>query len=81
LIVKVILAIFMRASAQPSKNPHGGKMGAGMETQTVAISLRERVVTSAIVPERRNWHRSHFGSRYKLGCCGHASLLLAGWRH
>ena len=21
-------------------------------------------------------HRSHFGSRYKLGCCGHAGLLL-----
>ena len=20
-------------------------------------------------------HRSHFGSRYKLGCCGHASLF------
>ena len=20
-------------------------------------------------------HRSHFGSRYKLGCCGHAGLL------
>ena len=23
-------------------------------------------------------HRSHFGSRYKLGCCGHASLLGRG---
>ena len=22
-------------------------------------------------------YRSHFGSRYKLGCCGHASLLAA----
>ena len=22
-------------------------------------------------------HRSHFGSRYKSGCCGHASLLSA----
>ena len=22
-------------------------------------------------------HRSHFGSRYKLGCCGHAGLLCA----
>ena len=22
-----------------------------------------------------NGHRSHFGSRYKLGCCGHASLF------
>ena len=22
-------------------------------------------------------HRSHFGSRYKLGCCGHASLFLS----
>ena len=21
-------------------------------------------------------HRSHFGSRYKLGCCGHAGLFL-----
>ena len=23
-----------------------------------------------------SWHRSHFGSRYTLGCCGHASLFL-----
>ena len=23
-----------------------------------------------------NVYRSHFGSRYTLGCCGHASLLL-----
>ena len=23
------------------------------------------------------WHRSHFGSRYKLGCCGHAGLFHA----
>ena len=23
-------------------------------------------------------HRSHFGSRYKLGCCGHASLFVPG---
>ena len=22
-----------------------------------------------------NSHRSHFGSRYKLGCCGHAGLF------
>ena len=21
-------------------------------------------------------HRSHFGSRYKLGCCGHAGLFV-----
>ena len=25
-----------------------------------------------------SWHRSHFGSRYTLGCCGHASLFCAG---
>ena len=24
-------------------------------------------------------HRSHFGSRYKLGCCGHASLFGLGF--
>ena len=24
-------------------------------------------------------HRSHFGSRYKTGCCGHASLLDTSW--
>ena len=24
-----------------------------------------------------NWYRSHFGSRYKLGCCGHAGLFAA----
>ena len=23
------------------------------------------------------FHRSHFGSRYKLGCCGHAGLFAA----
>ena len=23
-------------------------------------------------------HRSHFGSRYKLGCCGHAGLFCRG---
>ena len=25
-------------------------------------------------------HRSHFGSRYKLGCCGHAGLFVNGSR-
>ena len=24
-------------------------------------------------------HRSHFGSRYKLGCCGHAGLFGHGF--
>ena len=24
-------------------------------------------------------HRSHFGSRYKTGCCGHAGLLHTSW--
>ena len=24
-------------------------------------------------------HRSHFGSRYKLGCCGHAGLFYVRW--
>ena len=33
--------------------------------------------TSPDLSEPSNWHRSHFGSRYKLGCCGHASLLAA----
>ena len=33
--------------------------------------------TSQDLSEPSNWHRSHFGSRYKLGCCGHASLLAA----
>ena len=35
------------------------------------------VKTSQDLSEPSNWHRSHFGSRYKLGCCGHASLLAA----
>ena len=26
----------------------------------------------------RNLHRSHFGSRYTLGCCGHAGLSVWG---
>ena len=26
-------------------------------------------------------HRSHFGSRYKLGCCGHAGLFYVRWCH
>ena len=38
-----------------------------------------------IMPEVMEWapksgcncHRSHFGSRYKLGCCGHAGLFAA----
>ena len=25
-------------------------------------------------------HRSHFGSRYKLGCCGHAGLFERGFK-
>ena len=24
----------------------------------------------------KNLYRSHFGSRYKLGCCGHAGLMI-----
>ena len=33
----------------------------------------------------KDMHRSHFGSRYKSGCCGHAGLrfntgsILAAW--
>jgi hypothetical protein len=33
--------------------------------------------------DRNNIHRSHFGSRYKLGCCGHAGLFryrFDSWR-
>ena len=26
------------------------------------------------------WHRSHFGSRYKSGCCGHAGLISTAVR-
>ena len=26
--------------------------------------------------KQREHHRNHFGSRYKSGCCGHASLLF-----
>ena len=34
-----------------------------------AINQRGYIVTGILR------HRSHFGSRYKLGCCGHASLF------
>ena len=29
-------------------------------------------------PNDQREYRSHFGSRYKLGCCDHASLLVRG---
>ena len=37
-----------------------------------AINQRGYIVTGILR------HRSHFGSRYKLGCCGHASLFGGG---
>ena len=33
---------------------------------------------SAAVIRDSSSHRSHFGSRYKLGCCGHAGLFGRG---
>ena len=35
-------------------------------------------MTEREAPRSIDPHRSHFGSRYKSGCCGHASLFRAG---
>ena len=29
-----------------------------------------------VMCKQKQCHRSHFGSRYKLGCCGHAGLVI-----
>ena len=39
----------------------------------VAAAARSRLVGQTWF---YNCHRSHFGSRYKLGCCGHAGLFF-----
>ena len=37
---------------------------------------RSSVSVPRFAPRVLVMHRSHFGSRYKLGCCGHAGLFL-----
>ena len=41
-------------------------------TACIIMVAGPRVVGSALY-----MYRSHFGSRYKLGCCGHAGLFVA----
>ena len=51
------------------------------ETWRVAIALHGLDLSSLDASHARNdfeficEHRIHFGSRYKLGCCGHAGLF------
>ncbi len=42
------------------------------KAQAPAVVSRLSISLSTVV-----MHRSHFGSRYKLGCCGHAGLLFS----
>ena len=37
-----------------------------------------RFITRIVLLIGKSFHRSHFGSRYKLGCCGHAGLFVNG---
>ena len=39
------------------------------------IKATTQVVTTSRQKSRLDKHRSHFGSRYNLGCCGHAGLF------
>ena len=43
-------------------------------TQEKCFSALSRVIDY-------NYYRSHFGSRYKLGCCGHAGLFFIAARY
>ena len=65
----------------------GGMMGAGPKAcswgsgdeRWVQWSCDHWGVFAPVLKISPTWpnalHRSHFGSRYTLGCCGHASLL------
>ena len=47
--------------------------------ERVRISVQRGRLESWSDPSDHTWeYRSHFGSRYKLGCCGHASLFGRG---
>ena len=46
--------------------------------QQVQLQPPEVIVIFGCFSSWRNLHRSHFGSRYTLGCCGHAGLSLWG---
>ena len=44
--------------------------------QRNALEGRNALGRNALVTtEMRELHRSHFGSRYRMGCCGHAGLF------
>ena len=50
------------------------------EADARSISLKASIndaaaVQTRVVAARHIGYRSHFGSRYKLGCCGHAGLF------
>ena len=59
--------------------------GGSGDWQTLALVLSIIATTSFCFASVRTgspksgckFHRSHFGSRYKLGCCGHAGLFAA----
>ena len=46
--------------------------------ETGAERERDIAINVGIDLVKRRLHRSHFGSRYNSGCCGHAGLLLLG---
>ena len=58
---------------RPIDFPHIGKLANTSMRVPAPCSLR--LLNHHSAP---NHHRSHFGSRYKLGCCGHAGLYLHG---
>ena len=48
----------------------GGPVGTG-----IFFVILFWAVSSVSATWVSSMHRSHFGSRYKLGCCGHAGLF------
>ena len=51
--------------------------GAGVQNKPLSFSGQSGPGTSRDPFALTKGHHSHFGSRYKLGCCGHAGLFDA----
>jgi hypothetical protein len=51
--------------------------GTWADTESTFKATRHARQTATCIIVLVTVHRSHFGSRYKLGCCGHAGLLGA----
>ena len=53
----------------------------GSVCQSVHLSIRPSVNHCRFhVQTAHPWHRSHFGSRYRLGCCGYVGLFRQGFK-